>query len=147
LIAEGKVYAVHDISDGGLLVALAEMCLAGGTGAWLDLLPPDQRSQTRQCFGEDQGRYVVQMHIDDWTRAEEGEDDELASLGRWIGGIGGDTLDIQWTEAGMQARDRDGWITITPHEPTVVASIPLADLRAAHEGFFPSLMGAEAALA
>jgi len=32
-------------------------------------------------------------------------------------------------------------------EDTVSAYIPLADLRAAHEGFFPNLMGADAALA
>src|SRR6185503_118055 len=32
LIREGKVEAVHDVSDGGLLVAIAEMALAGGLG-------------------------------------------------------------------------------------------------------------------
>ena len=32
LVAEGKVSAVHDVSDGGLVVALAEMALAGGIG-------------------------------------------------------------------------------------------------------------------
>ena len=33
LIADGLVTAVHDVSDGGMLVALAEMALAGGIGA------------------------------------------------------------------------------------------------------------------
>ena len=53
LIQEGKLTAVHDISDGGALVAIAEMALAGNVGAeeiWLDAL---------ECFGEDQARYVV----------------------------------------------------------------------------------------
>jgi phosphoribosylformylglycinamidine synthase subunit PurL len=53
LINQGKVSAVHDISDGGLLVAVAEMALASGIGARLDML------NTKNAFGEDQGRYIV----------------------------------------------------------------------------------------
>jgi phosphoribosylformylglycinamidine synthase subunit PurL len=53
LIATGKVTAVHDVSDGGLLVAIAEMALAGGIGAKLDML------NTKNAFGEDQGRFVI----------------------------------------------------------------------------------------
>jgi phosphoribosylformylglycinamidine synthase len=47
------VTAVHDISDGGLVVTVAEMALAGRIGATLDAL------NTAQAFGEDQARYVV----------------------------------------------------------------------------------------
>jgi phosphoribosylformylglycinamidine synthase II len=57
LIGEGLVTAVHDVSDGGLLVALAEMAMASGIGAVLETasaLPPHAF-----WFGEDQGRYVV----------------------------------------------------------------------------------------
>ncbi|EZP72939.1 Phosphoribosylformylglycinamidine synthase 2 [Sphingomonas paucimobilis] len=54
LIAQGKVNAVHDISDGGLLVAIAEMALARGIGAQLDV-----SLSTAAAFGEDQGRYIV----------------------------------------------------------------------------------------
>lgn len=54
LIASGKASAVHDISDGGLLVAVAEMALAGGIGAELDIT-----LTTARAFGEDQGRYLV----------------------------------------------------------------------------------------
>ncbi len=54
LIAEGKVSAVHDVSDGGLLVALAEMALAGNVGAVLDAF-----GDVAEAFGEDQGRYIV----------------------------------------------------------------------------------------
>jgi phosphoribosylformylglycinamidine synthase len=53
-IGEGKVTAVHDVSDGGLLVALAEMALASGLGVALDT-----DLTTAQAFGEDQSRYVV----------------------------------------------------------------------------------------
>jgi phosphoribosylformylglycinamidine synthase len=55
LIAKGQVNACHDVSDGGLLVALAEMALAGRRGA--DLAPT--RTDGAFLFGEDQARYVV----------------------------------------------------------------------------------------
>jgi phosphoribosylformylglycinamidine synthase len=58
LIREGEVSAVHDISDGGLLVAIAEMALSGGMGAELDA-PPQGLPAHAVWFGEDQGRYVV----------------------------------------------------------------------------------------
>lgn len=58
LIADGAVTAVHDVSDGGLLVALAEMALAGRIGAEIDPLT------TAQAFGEDQGRYIVTTSSD-----------------------------------------------------------------------------------
>ncbi len=54
LIAAGSVNAVHDLSDGGLAVALAEMALASGLGATVE---PALTAAT--AFGEDQGRYLV----------------------------------------------------------------------------------------
>ncbi|WP_373472483.1 phosphoribosylformylglycinamidine synthase subunit PurL [Sphingorhabdus lacus] len=54
LIARGTVSAVHDVSDGGLLVALTEMALAGKKGCTLSAA-----LDTVQAFGEDQGRYVL----------------------------------------------------------------------------------------
>ena len=54
LIADGRVSAVHDISDGGLLVALAEMAMASGIGCTLD-----QAIDAGAAFGEDQARYLV----------------------------------------------------------------------------------------
>ncbi|GLV21507.1 phosphoribosylformylglycinamidine synthase subunit PurL [Sphingobium sp. TomMM35A] len=99
LIADGKVSAVHDISDGGLLVAIAEMALASGKGAELST-----ELTTAAAFGEDQGRYVV--------TAAAGVDIPGAVK---IGTVGGGQ----------------------------VAGVSLADLRLAHEGFFPNLMDAE----
>jgi len=58
LVQAGTVTAVHDISDGGLIVTVAEMALAGKTGATLDAL------NTAQAFGEDQARYVVTTAAD-----------------------------------------------------------------------------------
>ena len=103
LILEGRVTAVHDVSDGGLLVAATEMALAGGIGAELDTL------SAAQAFGEDQGRYLV-------TVSSGIEIEGAVRIGRTI--------------------DR-----------SAVYGIPLADLRRAHEDFFPTLMGADAALA
>jgi phosphoribosylformylglycinamidine synthase subunit PurL len=53
-ILAGQVGACHDVSDGGLLVAVAEMALAGDVGA--ALLPERDHAF---WFGEDQGRYVL----------------------------------------------------------------------------------------
>ena len=59
LIREDKVRAVHDTSDGGLLVAVAEMALAGAIGA--QLFPYEGKLPAHAAwFGEDQGRYVVE---------------------------------------------------------------------------------------
>jgi phosphoribosylformylglycinamidine synthase len=56
LIAGGIATAVHDLSDGGLAVALAEMAMASGLGATLD---PARAPAHGFWFGEDQARYVV----------------------------------------------------------------------------------------
>ncbi len=58
MIHAGTATAVHDISDGGLLIALAEMAMAGGTGAQL-LAAPSAIVPHAYWFGEDQGRYLV----------------------------------------------------------------------------------------
>src|SRR6202012_3042796 len=57
LIRDGVVTAVHDVSDGGLLVALAEMAMASHIGAVLEAA--DDVAPHAFWFGEDQGRYVL----------------------------------------------------------------------------------------
>ena len=57
-ILAGHVQACHDVSDGGLLVAIAEMAMAGGAGATL-LAAPAGIAEHAWWFGEDQGCYVV----------------------------------------------------------------------------------------
>ena len=56
-ILAGAVAACHDVSDGGLLIAVAEMALAGGTGA---ALAPEHDHAF--WFGEDQARYVLAVN-------------------------------------------------------------------------------------
>jgi phosphoribosylformylglycinamidine synthase len=58
LIEDGLLTAVHDLSDGGLLVALAEMAMASGVGATLEA-PPSGLAAHAYWFGEDQARYVA----------------------------------------------------------------------------------------
>ncbi len=57
-ILAGRVVACHDLSDGGLLVALAEMAMAGDTGLALDAAPEGMGAH-EFWFGEDQARYVL----------------------------------------------------------------------------------------
>ncbi len=57
LIADGMVSTVHDIADGGALVAIAEMAMAGDIG--VDVTLPQVANPAAIFFGEDQGRYLV----------------------------------------------------------------------------------------
>ncbi len=129
LIDEGLVSAVHDCSDGGLLVALAEMALAGNLGVRCNhLINDDATFATDHQFGEAQGRYVFTIPVD--------RIDAAFAMIRRVSGFTVGATAIGDTICG------DGGL-ILPNGQT----IPLAALRAAHEGFFPALMGADAALA
>ena len=59
LIDEDLVRIAHDLSDGGLAVALAEMVLEGGIGATISRLPEGPSFSV--LFGEDQGRYLLSV--------------------------------------------------------------------------------------
>jgi phosphoribosylformylglycinamidine synthase len=83
------VSAVHDLSDGGLAVALAEMAMAGGIGAGVEA----QGSEHPFFFGEDQGRYVLTAR----PVKSGGIADEAKRLGvsvARIGVTGGQTLKL-----------------------------------------------------
>jgi phosphoribosylformylglycinamidine synthase len=124
LIARGLATAVHDLSDGGLLVALAEMALASNLGAWFYFT--DWRIPfVNWAFGEGQGRYLVTCSIDDQEAIVE-QATKLDIHCESVGSVGGDCIDLEFED-----------------EPARNAKISLADLRAAHEGFFPKLMGSE----
>ncbi|WP_114862008.1 phosphoribosylformylglycinamidine synthase subunit PurL [Azospirillum brasilense] len=68
LIAEGLVVSSHDIQDGGLLVTVAEMAMAGGIGANLSGL---DGADAGTLFGEDQGRYVLAVRADKAAAVQE----------------------------------------------------------------------------
>ncbi len=119
LIDQGEVTAVHDVSDGGLLVALAEMALASNMGC--SVTAPG--NATEYFFAENQGCYLVTIPGDGHAFIERVMN--AGPLASHLGTVlGSDVQEIMISsEAGTQ------WLS-------------LADLRAAHEGFFPKLMGA-----
>ena len=118
LIAEGTVATCHDLSDGGLLVGLAEMALAGGIGAEIACpkaleRAPDQALQA-WLFGEDQARYLLAV-------ADPAPVLEAAAAA----GIPAQTI----------GKTRGAALTLSGGH-----TISLADLRADHEGWMPAYM-------
>ncbi len=93
LIAEKLVDTVHDVSDGGLLVALAEMTLAHGIGVTLDLAELPSVPSHALLFGEDQGLYVLACAQEDASvigAAARGTDVPFARIAT----TGGDALTL-----------------------------------------------------
>ena len=93
MIKSSTATAVHDVSDGGLLVALAEMAMASGIGAMLDAAP-EQTLPHAWWFGEDQARYIVTVPVDHLLTVMS----KLKAVGvpcAEIGKTGGDALVIE----------------------------------------------------
>ena len=92
LIGAGRVSACHDVSDGGLLVAAAEMALAtlnSGEPVGAEVSPPEDAGQVhRWLFGEDQGRYLVTARPDD-AEAILADAESVGVAARRIGTTGG----------------------------------------------------------
>jgi len=61
LILKKLVNSVHDISSGGALIALSEMCILGGIGAKIKI-PQNNISKHEYFFGEDQSRYIIEVN-------------------------------------------------------------------------------------
>jgi phosphoribosylformylglycinamidine synthase len=112
-ILSGAIAACHDVSDGGLFVAVAEMALAGGVGVHLARLAPGIDPHAF-WFGEDQARYVVAVAD--------------AAEFMWEA----DEADIPVLRLGAAMGER---ITLADG-----SFVTLAELRAAHEGFFTAWM-------
>ncbi|MEO6652036.1 MAG: phosphoribosylformylglycinamidine synthase subunit PurL [Ilumatobacteraceae bacterium] len=81
-IMGGLVQSCHDVSEGGLAVALAEMCIAGRLGAEITQLPHDNR--VCSLFGESQSRLVVEIEPDDVDEFGEMMHEKLHILGTVI---------------------------------------------------------------
>jgi phosphoribosylformylglycinamidine synthase subunit PurL len=89
-IRAGHVAACHDLSDGGLLMAIAEMAMAGGRGVRLEHLPA--AAPLVAClFGEDQARYLIEAR-DPETVLEAARAAEVPA--RVIGVVGGVSLTL-----------------------------------------------------
>jgi phosphoribosylformylglycinamidine synthase II len=121
LIEAGHVTAVHDCSDGGAAVAIAEMALAGDIGMSMTVVEQIP-NPAAILFGEDQGRYVITTRDPDTVRSLANAANLFAVP---IGTTGGNALTFDLVGRGGPQ------------------TVSLADLRAAHEGFFPTLMSGE----
>jgi phosphoribosylformylglycinamidine synthase len=112
LIRAGRVTAVHDVSSGGLAVALAEMAMAGNMGAKVKVQGPAHAA----LFGEDQGRYVLTIEPERAGRVVEDALDaglEIVEIGR----VGGSDLTVE-----------------------DILTISVAKLAESHETWFPDYM-------
>ncbi|MCM2390948.1 phosphoribosylformylglycinamidine synthase subunit PurL [Streptomyces albipurpureus] len=111
---DGMIDAAHDLSDGGLVQAVVESCLRGRTGA--RLIVPDGLDAFTFLFSESAGRAVVSV-----PRSEELRFNDMCGarglpVAR-IGVVDGDEIEVQGQ-----------------------FSIPLSELRTAHEGTIPALL-------
>jgi phosphoribosylformylglycinamidine synthase II len=113
-ILAGAVKACHDVSDGGLLIALAEMAMAGSIGMRLKLPQGLAIAPHAFLFGEDQARYVVLVE-DDALFLDAAQSAQVPAIR--LGRTAGDMLAIE-----------------------DVVSISLAILKRTHEDWLPGLM-------
>jgi len=60
LINEKLISSVHDISSGGLMLALSEMSMSSGLGIKINK-PQSLTNLMEYFFGEDQGRYLIEL--------------------------------------------------------------------------------------
>ncbi len=116
LVTQGTAKAVHDCSDGGLYVAIAEMALASNLGADVTIAESSLPRHAR-LFGEDQGRYVIAVAPDAAASVEQNAAD-----------------------AGITAVR----IGVTVEQPVLTVdgadAVRLDDLRNVHEGWLPKFM-------
>ena len=112
LILGGKAGAVHDLSDGGLIAAAADMALASHCG--LELTADETVPAHAFLFGEDQARYLVATREAEALLGAAREGGVPAAA---IGRAGGEALAVSG-----------------------LFSLPLKALREAHEGWMPSYM-------
>ena len=64
LIDNKLIKSAHDVSLGGIITALSKMCIKGKKGATLKK-PNYLINQFEYLFGEDQGRYIIEISKDD----------------------------------------------------------------------------------
>ena len=112
-ILGGSISAAHDIADGGLVVAIAEMAMRSGFGA--DIAVPKTGNLHGWAFGEDQARFVV-------TTADS---QALIAAAKEAG--------IKITKLGMVSDQ--GELKFGDND-----TISIADLNAVFEGCIPALM-------
>ncbi len=115
-INNGQVSSCHDISQGGLALALAEMCMAGDYGMDIDLTEIEAMPLHGLLFGEDQARYIVTLESDMAQFIANSAADQGVQA-RILGTVSGDSLEIK-----------------------DVLSLDVDAMKTAHESWFPDYM-------
>jgi len=101
----GVLVSAHDLSDGGLALAGADMAFAGGIGLCLN--SNSELSDAQWLFGEDQGRYLISCGADNADKVLEIARNEAVPA-QIVGSFGGDKFELSG------------------------ASLPLSELRCLH---------------
>jgi phosphoribosylformylglycinamidine synthase subunit PurL len=127
LIIGQTVNSVHDVSDGGPLVAAVEMALAGNIGALLAIHGPNRAVELQSMFSENQGYYLAAVS-NEKTAEVEARCFEAGIECVRIGRVGGSAIEIVEMNDGK--------------DDAIISHTPLTDLRAAHESFFKNWMEA-----
>ena len=124
LIHDGLVHAVHDISDGGIACAAAELALASGIGMTVSIedIGPG-KAASLNLFCEASARYLIAVPQSSQSEIVR-RGNELSINAGWCGSVKGDSL--VFIEEPVKAR--------------TVAELPLSHLRDAHEGWLPNYM-------
>ena len=117
LIEAGRVDTVHDVSDGGLLVAITEMAMPKGIGAKIGLAGlPDA---IPFWFGEDQARYIIAAPFAEAEKIVAEARAAFITVAE-LGKTGGDAVTLDGKD-----------------------SVKVSALKQGFEGWFPSYMAAE----
>ncbi|GGA84463.1 phosphoribosylformylglycinamidine synthase subunit PurL [Brucella endophytica] len=116
-IRNGQMTACHDLSDGGLAIALAEMCIKSGKGATVNI---GEGPRHALLFGEDQARYLVAAKPD-MARLITLNAEGAGVPFRTLGTVGGAALAVEG-----------------------VLSVTVEALTQAYEGWFPAYMSGAA---
>ncbi len=119
IIADGLAAAVHDVSDGGALVAATEMALAGNLGLEIRC---DYIDCPDLLFGEDQGRYFVETSNFEEVMKRA---NAIGLSADCFGKIGGNSIVEEWRVDGVSR-----------------LNVPLTALREASDSFFRDWMEA-----
>jgi len=120
---DGMISAAHDLSEGGLVQALVEMCLSGQTGA--RILLPENVDPFVTLFAESTARAVVAV-----PRTEELRFTEMCTVRRQ-----------PWVKIGVVDAGDHGTLDEQALDIQGVTRLSLAELRNAWEGTLPALFG------
>ena len=121
LIASGELTIVHDLSDGGLAVAAAEMAMASNMG--IALSNSTEVPDHAFYFGEDQGRYLIALSADRLDVLDE------ACAAAKVG------YEVVGTSGGCE-------LALFGAGGALIVSADVEDLTKVHEGWMPAYMAA-----